>query len=119
MRARRSRPSTLPTTTEATATGEFNRLVMSAVVAEIGTLRFTPAGLPAIDLQLQHESTQEEAGQARLVAATLKAVAFGAMAERLAGQQLGGRWRFEGFLASPRNGKHSVLHITEFRDNAC
>ena len=92
-----------------------NSLVLVACVAEIGALRFTPTGLPAVDLQLEHESTQTEAGQPRLVKAALKAVAFGATAERLAGQALGSLWQFQGFLANPRNGKHPVLHIIDFQ----
>ena len=91
-----------------------NSLVLTACVAELGALRFTPAGLPAIDLRLEHESTLVEAGQPRKVNAVLKAVAFGATAERLARQALGSLWRFRGFLANPKNGKHPVLHIVDF-----
>ena len=47
-------------------------------------MRFTPAGLPAIELRLEHSSQQQEAGAQREVKAVVKAVAFGAMAERLA-----------------------------------
>jgi primosomal replication protein N len=41
----------------------------------------------------------------------LKAVAFGTLAETLARQAVGSGFRFHGFLAAPRNGKHPVLHI--------
>ena len=92
-----------------------NSLVLTACVAELGTLRYTPAGLPALDLKLEHESTVEEAGKPRQVRAALKAVAFGAMAERLARQAMGSLWRFQGFLATPGNGKHPVLHIQDFQ----
>jgi len=94
-----------------------NQLVLTACVAEIGALRFTPAGLPALDLRLEHESTISEAGQPRQVKAALKAVAFGAVAERLAKQALGSLWRFQGFLATPGNGKHPVLHIQDFQQD--
>jgi primosomal replication protein N len=94
-----------------------NQLVLTACVAELGALRFTPAGLPAIDLRLEHESTMTEAAQPRQVKAALKAVAFGAVAERLARQTLGSLWRFQGFLATPRNGKHPVLHIQDFQQD--
>ncbi|MDR6538240.1 primosomal replication protein N [Variovorax soli] len=94
-----------------------NQLVLTACVAELGALRFTPAGLPAIDLRLEHESTMTEAAQPRQVKAALKAVAFGAVAERLARQALGSLWRFQGFLATPRNGKHPVLHIQDFQQD--
>jgi primosomal replication protein N len=94
-----------------------NQLVLTACVAELGTLRFTPAGLPAIDLRLEHESTVTEAAQPRQVKAALKAVAFGAVAERLARQSMGSLWRFQGFLATPGNGKHPVLHIQDFQQD--
>ena len=96
------------------ATQAANSLVLTACVAELGVLRFTPAGLPAIDLRLEHESTLVEVGQPRKVAVALKAVAFGATAERLATQAMGSLWRFQGFLANPKNGKHPVLHIVDF-----
>jgi primosomal replication protein N len=94
-----------------------NQLVLTARVAEIGALRFTPAGLPAIDARLEHESEVVEAGQARTVKMALKAVAFGAVAERLTRQAMGSLWRFQGFLAAPRNGKHPVLHIQDFQQD--
>ena len=94
-----------------------NSLVLTACVAEIGTLRYTPAGLPAIDLKLEHESTVEEAGKPRQVKAALKAVAFGGIAERLARQALGSLWRFQGFLATPGSAKHPVLHIQDFQQD--
>ena len=94
-----------------------NQLLLTACVAELGALRFTPAGLPAVDLRLEHESTVSEAGQPRQIKAALKAVAFGAVAERLARQALGSLWRFQGFLATPRNGKHPVLHIQDFQQD--
>ena len=94
-----------------------NQLVLTACVAELGALRFTPAGLPAVDLRLEHESTMTEAAQPRQVKAALKAVAFGAVAERLARQGMGSLWRFQGFLATPRNGKHPVLHIQDFQQD--
>ncbi len=77
-------------------------------------MRYTPAGLPALNLGLEHASQVEEAGQARQVKVTVKAVAFGAQAERLARQAVGSQWRFKGFLASGRNGKGVVFHIQDF-----
>ena len=94
-----------------------NSLVLTACVAELGALRFTPAGLPAVDLRLEHESTVAEAGQPRQIKAALKAVAFGAVAERLAKQALGSLWLFRGFLATPGTAKHPVLHIQDFQQD--
>ena len=94
-----------------------NQLVLTACIAGIDVLRYTPAGLPALNLRLEHESEIQEAGQARQVKATVKAVVFGAMAERLAKQAIGSAWKFNGFLATPRNGKHVVFHIQEFQQD--
>ena len=90
---------------------------MTACIAEAAALRFTPAGVPAIELRLEHGSQQMEAGQMREVKAVLKAVAFGAMAERLARQPIGSLWRFTGFLATQRNGKHPVLHVQDIQQD--
>jgi primosomal replication protein N len=91
-----------------------NQLVLTASIAELGALRYTPAGLPALDLRLEHESLLQEAGQDRQVKASAKAVAFGALAERLVKQAVGSSWRFQGFVATPRNGKNLVFHIQDF-----
>lgn len=95
----------------------INQLLLTASVIELGALRFTPAGLPAIDLRLEHVSSLDEAGKSRQVKAVLKAIAFGAVAERLAGQAMGSHWRFRGFLATPGNAKHPVLHIQDFQQD--
>ncbi|WP_404826434.1 primosomal replication protein N [Diaphorobacter aerolatus] len=90
---------------------------MTACIAELQALRYTPAGLPALDLKLEHESQQQEAGVQRQVKLVIKAVAFGALAERLARQALGSNWNFQGFLASPRNGKGVVFHIQDIQQD--
>ncbi len=92
-----------------------NRFCLTASLAETGSLRYTPAGLPALDVRLEHESSVEEGGRQRQVKAQLKAVALGAVAERLGRQAIGTRWCFSGFLASPQRGKHVVLHIQDFQ----
>ena len=93
----------------------MNQLVLTACIAEASVLRYTPAGLPALDFRLEHESEAAEAGQMRQVKVAIKAVAFGSVAETLRQQAVGSSWRFTGFLAAPRNGKHPVLHIQSFQ----
>ena len=95
----------------------MNQLVLSASIAEASALRYTPAGLPALDFRLEHESEVSEAGQLRQVKVAIKAVAFGSVAETLRQQAIGSSWRFTGFLATPRNGKHPVLHIQSFQQS--
>ena len=91
-----------------------NHVVLTACIDELQSLRYTPAGLPALDLRLVHEV---EAGSPRKVSAAVKAVAFGALAERLARQAPGSIWTFQGFLATPRNSKTVVLHIQDVQQN--
>jgi len=94
-----------------------NQLVLSACIIEASTLRYTPAGIPALDLTLEHESEASEAGQQRKVKVAIRAVALGGVAEALVGQAIGSEWTFTGFLATPRNGKHPVLHIQSFQQS--
>ena len=91
----------------------INQTILTACIAEVEPLRYTPAGLPALNLRLEHASEIQEAGQTRQVKAVLKSVAFGVMAERLVKQAIGSVWQFNGFLATPRNGKSVVFHIQE------
>ena len=95
-----------------------NQLVLTANIVEFDALRYTPSGLPALNLKLEHESEIVEAGQKRQVKAAVKSVAFGVMAERLVKQAVGSTWNFNGFLATPRNGKYGVFHIQEFQQIA-
>jgi primosomal replication protein N len=95
-----------------------NQVVLSACIAEASALRYTPAGLPALDFRLEHESELTEAGQQRTVKVAVKAVAFGSVAETLGRQVIGSNWKFTGFLATPRNGKHPVLHIQSFQQDS-
>jgi len=91
-----------------------NLLILSAFVAEVEPMRYTPAGLPALNVRLEHTSQQMQSGVIRTVNVALKAVAFGAVAESLAKQAVGSVWRFQGFMANALKGKSVVFHIQEF-----
>ena len=95
----------------------MNRTELKACIAEQAALRYTPAGLPALDLILEHTSELQEAGQMRKVQLKLRALAIGSLAERLVKQAVGSVWTFKGFLATPRQGKSVVLHIQEFQQD--
>ena len=92
----------------------MNHVILTACIAEANALRYTPAGLPALDLRLECESQVEEAGQTRQVKVDVKAVALGAVAERIGKQPIGSVWKFNGFLANARQGKSLVFHIQDF-----
>ena len=53
----------------------------------------------------------------RKVQLKLRALAIGSLAERLGKQAVGSVWMFQGFLATPRQGKSVVLHIQEFQQD--
>ncbi len=90
----------------------MNRLVLSATLLERGATRYTPAGLPALDLLLKHESVVSEDGQPRKVFMELNAVALGGITKPLLQQALGSQGQFAGFLAAARNGKGLRFHVT-------
>jgi len=96
----------------------MNRMVLSAQLLERGAVRYTPAGLPAIDCRLQHESAVTEDGQPRKVSLEIKALAIGAMSRPLGALMLGQTGMFGGFLASARNGRGLLFHITELTPGA-
>jgi primosomal replication protein N len=91
----------------------MNRLVLSARLDERGALRYTPAGLPALDLMLAHESDLSHEGQMRKVAVQVKALVIGELVNRVKLLPLGTEGVFAGFLASARNGRGLLFHITE------
>ena len=89
-----------------------NRLVLTATLAERGALRYTPAGLPALDLSLKHESEVSEAGHPRKVFLEVRALAIGEVTDALQAAPLGSRGEFAGFLAAARNGRGLRFHVT-------
>jgi primosomal replication protein N len=91
-----------------------NQFRLSATVVQVQSLRYTPAGIPAINLVLEHESVVTELDTPRQVKLQLRAVAFGALAETLSRQGLESVCEFQGFMANARNGKGVVFHIQAF-----
>ena len=92
----------------------MNRLQLQAVVVQVQSLRYTPAGIPVLNLVLEHVSQQTEMDTPRTVQLQIRAVAFGALAERLQKQAFNEMVAFDGFLANARNGKGVVFHIQAF-----
>ena len=91
----------------------MNRLVLQATLVQRQAMRYTPAGLPALDLSLAHSSTVSEDGQPRQVSFEIRAVAIGGVTRSLQPLPLGSTGRFGGFLTSQRNGRGLLFHITE------
>ena len=80
---------------------------------ELGGLRYTPAGVAAVEFRLRHESELEEAGKPRRVEAEIGGIAFETQAKLLAGAKLNSGLKLHGFLAAKsRKSKKLVLHVT-------
>ncbi len=90
----------------------MNRLILQATLVERGPLRYTPAGLPALDCSLKHESQVTEAGHLRRATLEIKGVALGETSQRLQAMSLGQEATFAGFLTAQRNGRGIVFHVT-------
>ena len=90
----------------------MNRVVLSGVLVERQLIRHTPAGLPALNVSLKHESTLSEDGQPRKVSMEIKAVGIGGVTQSLGRLALGSESLFGGFLTNARNGRGLLFHIT-------
>ena len=89
--------------------------MLDATLTERGNLRYTPAGIPALNCVLKHASVQPEAGGDRKVDCELAAVVFGDSARALAKVPTGTAVRCRGFLARRyRTGVTIALHVNEF-----
>jgi primosomal replication protein N len=89
------------------------RLLASLIGRE--ELRYTPAGVPVLNLRLAHRSRQMEAKHPREVELEMQAVAIGAVAQRLAALPDGQALALTGFLANrSRRSIQVVLHVNEF-----
>jgi primosomal replication protein N len=90
----------------------LNHLILQAQLLELGLVRYTPAGMMALDCCLKHESQVQEAGRPRKISLEIKAVVIGDLAKRLQSLGVGGMAQFTGFLSAQRNGRGTIFHIT-------
>ena len=86
-------------------------MTLTARIAERAALRFTPAGLPIVDVSLRHESEIAQAGGLRKLSFEIRGRAIGAISEALLAADLASDHVFAGFLGAQRNGRGIVFHI--------
>ncbi len=92
-----------------------NRVLLSGCLVEKKAKRYTPAGLPVVELTLAHESQVEEAASQRIVQFEVRVKAVGQVAERIEAVQIGSNVQASGFLAPARQqSKQLIFHLTEF-----
>jgi primosomal replication protein N len=90
-----------------------NQIVVDGKIIAIDALRFTPAGIPALNFSLGHKSRQEEADTWREVECEIAVLALGEVA-RQASLQVGDSLLVNGFLAKKsRNSTTLVLHANK------
>ncbi|MCW5621681.1 MAG: primosomal replication protein N [Burkholderiales bacterium] len=90
-------------------------MILTGRVVARDALRHTPAGIPALDLRLEHESTQREGQIPRSVKATVDAVVIGELARSMDALAPGDCVTVTGFLANrSRRSTRVILHINEF-----
>jgi primosomal replication protein N len=89
-----------------------NQLVLTATVDREEVLRYSPAGLPVLEMWLRHHSRQTEAGIERDVNCEVQAVLIGDSAKAFSGKLSGNAVTLTGFLCQ-RSMKNPrlVLHI--------
>ena len=80
-----------------------NEVVIDGRLLKRGTLRHTPAGIPALNLMIGHQSIQIEAGGRREARCEVDAGVIGDLAVKLSTQKLNQPLQFSGFLT-----QHSV-----------
>ena len=91
---------------------QANRCVIDGELIELDTLRYTPAGVPRMEMKLKHASQQMEAGMARKVDCEIPAIALDKAALAASRMQQGQQVRAEGFLAQrSMRSTQLVLHI--------
>jgi primosomal replication protein N len=89
-----------------------NEVVIDGRLLKRSALRYTPAGIPVVDLVLGHSSSQTEAGGQREAHCEIEAVAIGDMALKLSEMKLNRPLQISGFLAQRSvNNRKLVLHI--------
>ena len=90
-----------------------NRIELTGKLLERGVLRYTPAGLPALEFRLGHESEQSEAEKPRKVECEMACLALGPPALLLKDAAPGDMLALTGFIAARSvKSRSPVLHVT-------
>ncbi|MFO7746356.1 MAG: primosomal replication protein N [Orrella sp.] len=94
----------------------MNNLVLSGRVVNLMPLRYTPAAVPVMELDVDHEHEVEESGVLRLVKFEMAVTVIGDLALMNKHLQLGQAIEVEGFLAPTRkNSPRLRLHAQRLR----
>jgi primosomal replication protein N len=93
-----------------------NQIVLEGIVIETNVLRYTPGGVPFMEMRVQHSSRQCEAGLERDVTVTLSVFALGDPALAAATIKIGQSVAVKGFLSQRSlKSEYPVLHINQIK----
>ena len=93
-----------------------NLLILIARIAKCGAVRYTPAGIPVLDVQLEHESQQQENKRSCLIRFEIAGKIIGEEALKWQNRQ-GSVVRVSGFLAAQsRRYPKPILRIQDIQE---
>lgn len=91
-----------------------NLTELTGCLLELAALRYTPAGIAALNFSIAHTSEQIEAGVQRQVECEMQAIAIGPIAQLMVGAKPGDQVRLSGFLAAKSlKSRTPVLHVNK------
>jgi len=91
----------------------LNQFILTAALIAKEAIRYTPAGIPVIECQLEHAGVVQEAEGQREVRMKLEAIAIGEVHQRLDRLEMGRAVTMKGFLAQKNlRSQRLVFHIT-------
>jgi primosomal replication protein N len=88
-----------------------NRYQVTGTLTERQSLRYTPAGVPALDMQVEHLSEDQGGHDATF---NLSVVAFGLVAQTISSTPLGSTLKLDGFLRHSAKSKKLIVQIESF-----
>ena len=95
----------------------INQFTLTATLVAKSILRYTPAGLPICEFELEHNSEQLEASKPRMVKCTVSAVALGVAANQINGLDVGILKNWSGFIALRSHKSKSLrFHVCAVRE---
>jgi primosomal replication protein N len=96
----------------------MNEVCLSGVLIQLSVLRYTPAGVAVMTLEIDHTSQVMQAGSSRAIAFTLEATALDDAALAVSQLQLGQSYSFKGFWAPAHyRTKRLGFHILQVIDS--
>jgi primosomal replication protein N len=93
-----------------------NQIVLSGVMRNPQPIRYSPAGVPVLMFELQHQSRQAEANVALSVSLNLRVQAAGELAREIGRFTEGAEIVVKGFLArASQRSDMPVLHVNSYK----